>query len=94
MDVARRLEVVILPDKFSEPPDALVNAILGMDALVAISCPDDKTELNIALVDSKLLVVILLVTFTFDVVILVSIRLVVVILTVLMPPNTLRFPDK
>lgn len=47
-----------------------------------------------ALIDNRLLVVTLLVTFTFDDVIFVSIRLVVVILTVLIPPNTLRLPDK
>jgi hypothetical protein len=92
--VARRLAVVILPDKFKELADALVKIILGMDALVAISCPDESTELKIALVDNRLLVVRLWVTLTFELVILVSIRLVVVILTVLIPPKTLRLPDK
>lgn len=30
--VASRLDVVILPDKFNELPEALVKMILGMDA--------------------------------------------------------------
>lgn len=92
--VASRLAVVRLPDKFNELPDALVKAILGMDALVAMSCPDDKTELKMALIDNRLLVVMLLITLTFDDVIFVSIRFVVVILMVLIPPKTLRLPDK
>jgi hypothetical protein len=62
-DVARMLDAVMLPDKFNELPEALVNAILAMDAFVANKLPADNTELKMAFVANKLLVVIEVVTF-------------------------------